>query len=241
MGDIDVLIPTDTYESVESALLRRGFIRKPDYVVRRGAAHGVPLFCPERRVWIELHTALFDEDWLPDEVFSVPNVTTQLVASTFRGRSVYRLTDELQLFYIATSWVADLASYRIVIHPSSVAPLLDTLYLLNRSGKSLDDIRFAIGADSGMAMASLHVMLGYLARHGLDSDSLRALSSRQQIAGPLQRRIIYAVLDRTLVGGRTWNLPLPLPVPGRYSVRHQLLKRLRGRRYFNTGSDTGGC
>jgi Uncharacterised nucleotidyltransferase len=242
MGDIDVLIPKDAYESVESALLRRGFIRKADYTVSRGAKHGIPLFCPERHVWVELHTALFDQDSFPDEVFSVPNVGTQLVASTFRGQNVYRLTDELQLLYIASSWFADLARYNIVVHPSGVAPLLDVVLLLKRSGKSLDYTRLAVDGDSEMAMASLHVMLGYLARHGFDSDShrlLRALSSRQQIAGPLQRRIIYAVLDRYLIGGRPWNLLFPIPVPGRYSVRHQLRKRLRGGRYPSQMGDTG--
>ena len=230
MGDIDILVPADAHESVESALLHRGYVRMPDFRLSKGAKHGVPLAHPERHVWVELHTALFDEDCLESDVLSVPNVTTQRVVSTFHGRRVYRLTDELQLLYIASSWIGDLARYTIEIHPSCVPPLLDVLYLLKASGKVLDQSRLTVGAGSEMAMASLYVMLAYLARHGLDSEShrlSRVLASNQKIVGPLQLRIIHAALDRYLIGGRSWNLPLPLPVPGRYSPRHQLRKRLR--------------
>ena len=231
MGDIDILIPADAYESVESALLRRGYARKPGFTVSKGARHGVPLTHPERLVWVELHTALFDEDWPVADVFTVANVAAQSVVSTFRGRRAQRLTDELQLLYIASCWVGDLARHDIAIHPSCVPPLLDVLYLLEASAKTLDHARLVVGAGSEMAMASLYVMLAYLARHGLGSDSRRlsrVLASSQKVVGPFQLRIIHGVLDRYLIGGRPWNLPLPLPVPGRYSVRHQLRKRLRG-------------
>lgn len=234
MGDIDILIPPDAYDLVESALLHRGYVRMPDYSVSKGAKHGAPLAHPEHHVWVELHTALFDEEWPVADVLGIANVAAQRVASTFHGRRVYRLTDELQLLYIASGWIGDLARYNIEIHPSCVPPLLDVLYLLRASGKVLDHSRLAAGADSEMAVASLYVMLAYLARHGLGSDSQRlsrVLASSQRIVGPVQLRIIHAVLDRYLIGGRSWNLPLPLPVPGRYSVRHQLRKRLRGARH----------
>ena len=146
---------------------------------------------------------------------------------------MYRFTDEFQLLYIASKWNDDLSLHRIGIHPSLVPPLLDVIYLLKASGKSLDDTRLNVGPGSEMAMASLYVMLAYLARHGLGSESdrlSRVLASSQKIVGPLQLKIILAVLDRYLIGGRYWKLPLPLPVPGRYSVRHQLRKRLLGRR-----------
>jgi Uncharacterised nucleotidyltransferase len=239
MGDVDVLIPSDAYQSVEAALLHRGHIREPDHSISKGAKHGVPLTHPERDVRVELHTALFDEDSLSDEVFSASKLATQRVASTFHGRQVYRFTDEFQLLYIASKWNADLSLHRIGIHPSLVPPLLDVIYLLKASGKSLDDARLTVGPGSEMAMASLYVMLAYLARHALGSESHRlsgVLACSQKIVGPLQLKIILAVLDRYLIGGRYWNLPLPLPVPGRYSARHQLRKRLLGRRAISPGA-----
>jgi len=233
MGDIDVLIPSDAYESVESALLQRGYVREPHHTVSKGDKHGNPLDHPEWHVRVELHTALFNEDSGSDEVFCASHLATHRVASTFHGRHVYRFTDEFQLLYIATKWNEDLSLYRIKIHPSLVPPLLDVIYLLRASGKSLDDTRLAVGPGSEMAIASLYVMLAYLARHGLGAEShrlSRVLASSQRIVGPLQLKIIHAALDRYLIGGRYWNLRLPLPVPGRYSVRRQFRKRFRARR-----------
>lgn len=233
MGDIDILIPADAYESIESALLRRGYARQPGYIVSKGATHGAPLAHPERQTWVELHTALYDEIWPVPDAFDIANVAAQRVISTFHGRRVYRLTDELQLLYIASGWAGDLAHYNVEIHPSCVPPLLDVLYLLRASGKVLDQSRLAAGPGSEMAIASLYVMLAYLARHDLGSEShrlSRLLASSQKLVGPVQLRVIHAVLDRYLIGGRPWNLPVPLPVPGRYSVRRQLRKRLRGPR-----------
>lgn len=230
MGDIDILIPPNAYESVESALLQRGYIRDANSTVPQGAEHGIPLAHPECQVWVELHTSLFG-DPLRDKVFDPSNVAAHSVVSTFHGRPVYRFTDELQLLYIASKWYDDLAQNSI--HPSGIAPLLDVLYLLKASGKSLDHTRLAVGPGSEMAIASLYVMLAYLARHGLGAEShrlSRVLASSQRIVGPLQLKIIHAALDRYLIGGRYWNLRLPLPVPGRYSVRRQFRKRFRARR-----------
>jgi hypothetical protein len=230
MGDIDMLIPAEAHESIESALLRRGYVPQPGYSVTKGAKHGVPLAHPERHVWVELHTALYDEIWPVPDAFDIAKVAAQRVVSTFHGRRVYRLTDELQLLYIASGWAGDLAHYNVEIHPSGIPPLLDVLYLLKASGKVLDHSRLAVGPGSEMAIASLYVMLSYLARHGLGSESRhlsRVLASSQKLVGPVQLRVIHAVLDRYLIGGRPWNLPVPLPVPGRYSVRRQLRKRLR--------------
>jgi hypothetical protein len=233
MGDIDILVPADAHASIESALLRRGYVPQPGYSVTKDAKHGVPLAHPERHVWVELHTALYDEIWPVPDAFDIANVAAQRAVSTFHGRRVYRLTDELQLLYIASGWAGDLAHYNVEIHPSCIPPLLDVLYLLKASGKVLDHSQLAVGAGSEMAIASLYVMLAYFARHGLGSESRqlsRLLASSQKLVGPVQLRVIHAVLDRYLIGGRPWNLPVPLPVPGRYSVRRQLRKRLRGAR-----------
>jgi hypothetical protein len=84
------------------------------------------------------------------------------------------------------------------------------LYLLKGSGKTLDHSRLTVGGGSEMAMASLYVMLAYLARHGLGSRSYelsRVLAYNQRIVGPLQLRIIHAALDRYLIGGRPCLFP----------------------------------
>jgi len=232
MGDIDILVPGDVRESVESALLLHDYRPRPDYEVVEGAHHGIPLCHPRTHVWVEIHTALFPEteDRYCGQLFKPAHVAAHSVDSTFHGRSVNRLSDELQLVYIAYSWMRDLTNHKI--HPSFLASLFDAVYLLKASRATLDWNGLVDWLCGDMPVASLYVTLGYLARHGATQpapSTLSRLASRQSIVGPLQLRLIHTMLDRYLIGGRPWQLVLPPPVPGRYSLRHQLRKRL-GRR-----------
>ena len=225
MSDIDVLIPEPSYERVESKLLSLGY--------RRGADprlldhhHGVPLHHPVRRVWLELHTTLFPKssNLHSNSVFGAAQLASQTIGSTFGGRPVTRFTDELQLAYIASSWVWDLTLRKI--HPSFVAGLLDAVYLLKDSEKTLDWDGMLGWLDNEMAAASLHLMLSYLCRRGLSScPVLTRLRSSQRLVGSLELRVMHAMLDHYLIGGRSWNLFMPPPVPGRYNLRRQLKKR----------------
>ena len=65
-----------------------------------------------------------------------------------------------------------------------------------------------------------------------------ALASRQRLLGPIQLRLIHKALDRYMVGGRQWDLPIPPPVPGRYSPGHQIRKRMLSRLRRSTVSPT---
>jgi hypothetical protein len=229
MADVDVLVPAHAYDSVETAILLRGYCKSHDVVVA-GQQHGAPLYHPERNVWVELHTRLFGENshFDPNRIFSETNVSARSIASMFHGRAVNRLAPELQLVYIACSWINDLTVYRI--RPSFLASLFDAIYLLKATrGKLNWDILLG-QLDSDMVIASLYVMLTYLAHCGFDGIApaiLNQLASRQSVVGPLQLRIIHAMLDHFLIGGRLWNLPLPPPVPGRFSLRYQWEKRVR--------------
>jgi hypothetical protein len=206
MGDIDILVPELDFERVESSLLRIGMVRASDRIQPPGSHHGTPLVHPNRRVWIEVHSALFPKSSALSSgaLFGPARIAACSIASTFQGRRVYRLSDELQLAYIASSWVRDLS--RNEIHPSFVLPLLDAVYLLRYSGHSLDWEKLLAGLDdSELAAASLYVMLAYLCRHGLAACEPRVLSriaSRQRIIGAWERRVIETLLDTYLVGGR---------------------------------------
>lgn len=228
MADIDLLVPAEGQEPVESALLARGYLPLPDHGREENPRHGVPLCHPGLRVWFEVHTALFD-DAAPGDTFSSGHVAAETFPATFHGRTVGRLSDELQLLYLATSWIADLSRYGVKIHPSCLPALFDAVYLLKCRTKPLCQDALVGPGDGEMAVASLHVMLALLARCGLDlcdTALVSRLGSSQTLVGPVQLRIFHAVLERYLLGGRPWNLPFPLPVPGRYSIRHQLRKRL---------------
>jgi hypothetical protein len=228
MADIDVLISPRVYNTVESAILSRGYERQSDCVPGEHAHHGIPLFQAKRQVWVELHTTLFpsDDSLRANELFSPVHVDTQAISSSFHGRHVKRLTDELQLVYIASSWMRDVTLFKI--QPSYLISLLDALYLLKRLGGTVDWKGLLASLDNDMAKASLYVMLTYLSRLGFNPcvpAILGSLAAGQKLVGALQLKAIHAMLDHYLIGGRYWNVSLPPPVPGRYSLRNQLRKR----------------
>ncbi len=252
MGDIDVLIPECAYGAVESAMLSRGYTRESDQPWNENADHGPPLFHRQRRVWLELHTALFPKDATVrrNGAFSPAQIAAQSVASTFHGRPVYRLTDELQLAYIASFWIQDLS--HAGFHPSLLPPLFDAVYLLRNLNRTLDWDGLLGGLDNDMAIASLYIMLVYLSRRGLHQFApsvLSRLAASQKIVGAAELSIIHAMLDNYLIRGKPftrffhsghvwntllapgslaakllmlpWNIIFPPHSPDRYTVRYQ--------------------
>jgi len=208
MGDIDILAPLSAYATVESTIRGLGYTPNPDYQHREGAHHGAPLFHRGRHVWVEVHGALFSEDTAlrNGRVFSPSHVAAHSVGSTFHGSAVNRLADELQLVYIASSWVRDLSGYGI--RASLVPPLLDAIYLLNATGHALNWDQLLGWLDNPMAIASLHVMLSYLSRNDLCRVAppiLSRLASSQDVIGPFALRIIHSMLDKYLLGGRPFS------------------------------------
>ncbi len=204
MGDIDILVPRQDYGTVESTLLRRGYVRKPGYEVEEAAPHGAPLFDPQRRVWVEIHTALFPADarLRTNAMFGPSHIAAQSVASSFHGRQVLRLSNELQLAYIASYWIRDLS--RGGVDPSFVMPLLDAIYLLKACGQTLNWEGLRAQFDNELAMASVYVMLDYLVRRGFTDCAIPIVSdlaASQRIVGMPERKIITAMLDTCLVGG----------------------------------------
>ena len=232
MADIDVLIDADGYEGLESALHTRGYNKAAASGIL-GLQHGAPLYHSGRRVWLELHTRLFPESshFSPTDAFAPANIAAQSVASSLDGRPVRRLSEELQLIYIACSWINDIA--RSGIHPSFLASQLDAIHLVNATPGRLDWQRVLGQIDNPLVAAALQATLACAARFGLDAvpqptlDHLAA--SSRHLFGPLQRLAMQWMLDHCLVGARAWRYPIPLPVPARYSLRYQWDKRVTGR------------
>jgi hypothetical protein len=234
MGDIDILVRADELALAESTLLACGYIRKPDYDVEPGSPHGAPLWHPQRRVWVEVHTALFPEGsgLRSNEFFSPASVAGQSVASSFDGRPVYRLTNELQLAYIASYWIRDLS--RNGFEPSFVMPLLDALYLLEATGTTLDWDGLLAHLDNELATASLYIMLDYLSSLGLvqcAAPIVSRLAGRQSLIGAPERRIIFALLNNSLIG--------EVPPAGTLLVRHPMIAKTMLSALLAKGSHAG--
>jgi len=219
MGDVDLLLSERDYPLVESTLLSVGFTRMADFYVGEGEPHGAPLLDPLRHVWIEPHTALFHKRARVNgnSMFSPANVARRSIASTFHGRSVLRLTNELQLIYIASYWLRDLR--RNSINPTLLIPLLDTLYLLKASAQSLDWNGLLDSLDNEMAIASLYLLLAQVRRYGFDDEIapiLPRLAASQRILGAAELRIVDFLLDSCLVGGKKFM--------GSFGARHPMIE-----------------
>ncbi|MES2990193.1 MAG: nucleotidyltransferase family protein [Pseudomonadota bacterium] len=229
MGDVDVLVPGNGYAGVEAALLQ-GDYQRLDFPDVEGLQHGAPLENTELRTLVELHTELFGSNSplrRPGKILNAATVEVQhIVPSLFRGQPVKRLSAEFPLLYIAASWFNDLTHFPP--HPSFLASLFDAVYLTRRYPELLDDDRISTDVDNPFARASLYALLTYLPRFGVRSVSPRRLAAMRRglsVVGPLELRMIHGMLDHCMVGARAWNSMLPVPVPGRYSVRHQLAKK----------------
>ena len=235
MGDVDVLVPADDEHKVAEALLACGFERIP-YPDTPGQHHGAPLRHGRRRTLVELHTALFPKS-APVHgaaIFRPAHLHAHRHVSPYHGTDAGRLSAEIQLAYIAAAWFNDMTTFRF--HPSFLASLFDAVLLLRAHGSTLDWDEILRSVDNEMVKASLYALLTYVTRFGTTPaprQVLRRLADNRGLVGPLQRRLIHAALDRYLLGGRSWSLPFPPPMPGRYSPRHQFGKRI-ARRFWRT-------
>jgi len=237
MADIDLLVPVARCHAVQASLLDAGYVKHADYPETSEQHHGAPLHEPRRDVWVEIHRRLYPEgdEFAPGNLFGAPSVMANAVASTFRGLPVLRLCPELQLAYIASSWMRDITHSKF--QASFLPSMFDAVYLLREKSQSFDWPKLERWTGDDLPTASLYVLLTYLASRRLSSPPspvTQSLATRQTLVGPLQLRIIHAMIDRHLVGGTPWSNVLPPPVAGRYSLRRQWAKRVVHR------SRTGG-
>ena len=219
MGDIDLLLSDRDYPLVESTLLRLGFTPKADFRTGEGDPHGAPLLDPRRCVWIELHTALFHKKARvnANSLFRVDNVARRSLASRFDGRSILRLSDELQLVYIACYWLRDVTRNRM--HPTLLIPVFDAIFILRARGRTLDWDGLLDSLDNEIAIASLYVLLAQVRRYGFDEDLapvVRRLAVRQRIVGHAELRILNFLLESVLVTGKRFM--------GSFGDRHPMIE-----------------
>jgi hypothetical protein len=236
MTDVDVLLPREARPAVEAALLQRGYTRTP-WQYDPGSHHGAPLCQPRLRTFVELHFALFPagSPLTQGTTFRPKRLLEQSIDSSYHGRPVRRLPAGLQLVYTAASWFNDLRTNGRP-DPSHLPSAFDLAYLLRRYGSAIDWIGLLDTLDNTWVKTSLHLTLSYLPRYGVcpvPEEVLHQLSEDQTLVGPIQRRLIFRMLDRQLFGAQPWPHLWPPPVLGRYSFHQQVQKRILDRLPFS--------
>lgn len=205
MGDVDVLSERASASIVEARLLELGYRPTSKYPPEFYEAHHhlTPLFHARTRVWVEIHRGLFPAHSRvgSERAFSLANVAAELRPSTFRNRPVNRLSDELQVVYIASHWAFGLRRV------GGIVGMLDLVYLLGR-GRALRWQRIFEWLDGSLASTYVYVLLSYLSDHrliALAPDVLRELFARQRSFGRANLKVLHALLDRYVTEGREFG------------------------------------
>jgi hypothetical protein len=203
--DIDILVDEAARPAVEALLVRLGYRQRSRSQLPAAFFdtyhHSMPFFHAQRGVWIEVHRGLFPPT-SPlglDPVFSRAHVATQLRPSVWQGHTVMRLSDELQLVYIAAHWAQ---SFQVI---GGLVALVDTIYLLRHTTATLDWERLGAWLHGSVAAPHVYLMLTYLARRQvleIDPQVLQTLSVRQRAFGTLNLRLLHALVDRYMVSGQ---------------------------------------
>jgi putative nucleotidyltransferase-like protein len=226
MADVDVLASVRSCRRIQSLLEAKGYRPRENCPDNDDQQHAPPLRHPTLGVWIEIHRRLFHacHELSAARVFATESLHANSESFTFHGLAARRLLPEIQLIYLAASWMRDLTENGL--HPSFLASIFDATFLLRRA--ALDWTKLVALTGDAMPTASLHVLLSYLATRrvcAVPRELRDELAVRQKVVGPLQVHVIHAVLDRYLIGGRLWRHAFPPRLPDRYRIRQQWSRR----------------
>jgi len=204
MRDIDFLVEENAIPIVSKIISKLGYFQPSNSCGDFYATHHheAPYFHPKKHLWLEVHRGLFPmrSRLGTDKVFSLENLRRQICPSLFAGRKVNRLSDELQIVYIACHWAA---TFDLI---SGMVAMLDVIYLLKNTKARIDWEKILSWSDGSVASAHVYLLLSYLHQYELvniEPEVLRELSLRGRSFGRVNVKILYRLIDDYLVEGRS--------------------------------------
>lgn len=206
MRDIDILVPEASVPEVVEVIRRLGYRDRPDPRVRAYEHHAVPLVHAETGIWVEVHHRLFPPGARRDGVDPFPpeRVAGKLRASTFHGRPVGRLSDALQIPYLASHWALSPSG---IYDGGGAIGIVDLAYVLAGSHELCwDDVLAEV--HGSVAGGHLYLVLGYLRRSSLADlprHVLEDLGGTQRSLNGASEAILHRILDRYVVEGREYG------------------------------------
>jgi hypothetical protein len=211
MRDLDLLVDETTRLGVEAVLSRLGYRQrsKDPAEAYETHHHSMPFFHPQRGIWVEVHRGLFPPKSRAGmaKVFSIEHVKTQQRPSVFHGRTVTRLSDELQIIYIAAHWGS---SFHVI---GGMVAMLDMIYLLQQRKGAIDWEQILRWVYGSVASIYLYLMFTYLHKYGLLNSDLeipRELRLHRQSYRSINVKILHALIDRYVVDGCSFAWPWSL-------------------------------
>ena len=206
MGDIDLLVPQAKQEPLESLLSKLGYRQQSSRPAEfyRTHHHSMPYFHPARHMWVEVHTALLSHRIVAtDPVFSSNHIASQIVPTTFRGYKTNRLSDELEVIYIAAHWALERKCFA-----GSAIPLVDMMYLILKHGHGLNWDQLLVSIKGSAVSTHLFLMLGFLNKHKvipLPQGLLERLAGILSYPLGVNEAILHALIDRYSMRGEAFG------------------------------------
>jgi hypothetical protein len=204
MGDVDLLVAPDEWRQVEALMRANGFVdttatHPPAWYEQHH--HSVPLWHPQRRLWIELHTRLYPPfSPLGAEPRFLPAAVDELVTTVaIDGFPARVFSHELQLVYTATRW-ADMPNFQ-----RGAFPVLDAALLITAHGSTLDWNRVATLVDGTWGATALRLMLTYLDRWELaeiPDAVLDHLARQDRFTNRAQIELLHRLITTYVMEGR---------------------------------------
>ena len=212
LRDLDFLIPREDYPGVERTLLGLGY-RQPGSNRRRFYEeehhHGPPFQHPETGNWVEVHWSLVPAAWryATEPAYQGETIRAETVGLDYLGRKTRRLSDELQLLYLASHWRTWGTEQRIL---GGMTALFDATLLLTRSA-DLDWTKIGRWLEGPNSAIDLTFLLSYLRDRGLPAPlpkALEALLGRDARDGLPHVGLLHRLIDRHVVAGRELGWPV---------------------------------
>jgi hypothetical protein len=206
MRDIDLLVEDDAIGEVEVMLGKLGYRQRSNVSASFYDTHhhSAPFVHAQKGIWVEVHRRLFPLRGRTgrDAVFSPQQVKSQLIASEFQGKRVFRLCNELQIVYMASHWAGtfDLVSGAVVF--------LDMIFLLMNCGQRLDWDRILKWVIGSTTATHLYLLLRYLIKYNIVDiapELLDKIGRERRVLNELDVKIIHRVIDRYLISGKDFG------------------------------------
>jgi len=211
MRDIDFLVEEAALPLVESLLLKLGYRQQSNrsHEFYQKHHHSMPFFHQQRGVWVEVHRGLVSPKSRirSDDILSLESVKSHLRLREFQGRKANRLSDELQIMYVASHWSRD---FNVI---GAMIAMLDVIYLLRNSKGRLDWEQILDWSHGSIAATYLYLLLTYLRKYQLIDvapEIFHEIFLRQRSFGNINLTILHTLIDRYFAEGRTFGRVLSL-------------------------------